>query len=70
MQEGAHQNDAAPMKDPCIAEEKGIIKKEKGKLIKWEGGGVGVCEPRFWRFEDYKCSERWRQGGSSSSLKS
>ena len=32
MQEGAHQNDAAPMnlEDPCITE-------EKGKLIKWEG---------------------------------
>ena len=30
-------------KDPCITE-------EKGKLVKWEGGGVG-----FWRFEDYKC---------------
>ena len=50
-------------KGPCITE-------EKGKLIKWEGGGVGVCEPGFWRFEDCKCSERWRQGGSSSSLKS
>ena len=32
-------------KNPCITE-------EKGKLIKWEGGGVGVCEPGFWRFED------------------
>ena len=43
MQEGAHQNDAAPMylsKDPCITE-------EKGKLIEGEGGGVGVCEPGF-----------------------
>ena len=50
-------------KDPCITE-------EKGKLIKWGGGGVGVCEPEFWRFEDCKCSERWRQGESSSSLKS
>ena len=39
-------------KDPCITE-------EKGKLIKCEGGGVGVCEPGFWRFEDCKCSERW-----------
>ena len=29
---------------------------------------MGVCEPGFWRFEDFKCSERWRQGGSSSSL--
>ena len=27
-------------KDPCITE-------EKGKLIKWEGGGVGVCAPGF-----------------------
>ena len=50
-------------KDPCITE-------KKGKLIKWEGGGVGVCEPGFWRFEDCKCSERRRQGGSSSFLKS
>ena len=50
-------------KDPCITE-------EKGKLIKWEGGGVGFCEPGFWRFEDCKCSEKWRQGGSSNSLKS
>ena len=40
-------------KDPCITE-------EKGKLIKWEGGGVGVCAPEFWRFEDYKC---WKNGG-------
>ena len=32
-------------KDPCITE-------EKGKLIKWEGGGVGVCAVRIWRFED------------------
>ena len=32
-------------KDPCITE-------EKGKVIKWEGGGVGFCEPGFWRFED------------------
>ena len=36
MQEGAHQNDAAPMYLESITE-------EKGKLIKWEGGGVGVC---------------------------
>ena len=35
-------------KDPCITE-------KKGKLIKWEGGGVGICEPGFWRFEDCKC---------------
>ena len=27
-------------KEPCITE-------EKGKLIKLEGGGVGVCEPGF-----------------------
>ena len=27
-------------KDPCITE-------EKGKLIKGEGGGVGVCAPGF-----------------------
>ena len=25
-------------KDTCITE-------EKGKLIKWEGGGIGVCAP-------------------------
>ena len=43
MQEGAHQNDAAPLyisKDPCITE-------EKGKLIKREGGGEGFCEPNL-----------------------
>ena len=50
-------------KDPCITE-------GKRKLIKWEGGGVAVYAPGFRRFEDYKCSERWMQGGSSSSLKS
>ena len=27
-------------KDPCITE-------EKGKLIKWEGGGGGVCASGF-----------------------
>ena len=48
-------------KDHCIT-------KEKGKLIKWEGGSVGVCAG-FWRFEDYKCWERWEPGESSSSLK-
>ena len=42
-------------KDPCITE-------EKGKLIKCEGGGVGVCALGFWRFEDFKCWERWRPG--------
>ena len=36
-------------KDPCITE-------EKGKMFKWEGGGVGVWEPGFWRFEDCKYS--------------
>ena len=50
-------------KDLCITE-------EKGKLIKWEGGCVSVCALGFWRFEDYKCGERWRQGESSSSLTS
>ena len=34
-------------KDPYITE-------EKGKLIKWEGGGIGVCALGFWRFEDFK----------------
>ena len=50
-------------KDPCITE-------EKGKLIKWQGGGAGFCEPGFSRFEDCKCLEIRRQGGSSNSLKS
>ena len=48
MQEVAHQNDAAPMYlDPCITE-------EKGKLIKWEGGG----------FEGLKIVSARKDGGS------
>ena len=40
-------------KDLCIT-------KEKGKLIKWKGGGLGVYTPGLWRFEGYKCRERRR----------
>ena len=40
-------------KDPCIIE-------EKGKLIKWEGGGVGVSAPDF---EGLKIISAGKDGG-------
>ena len=46
-------------KDPCITE-------EKEKLIRWEGGGVGFCEPGFWRFEEIISARK--DGGSSNSI--
>ena len=67
MQEGAHQNDAAPM---YLERSLHYRKEEKVDQVEYIGGGVGVGAPGFGRFEDYKCSESWRQGGSSSSLKS
>ena len=39
-------------KDPCLTE-------EKGKLIKWEGGGVGACEPGF---DGLKIVSAWKDG--------
>ena len=40
-------------KDPCITE-------EKGKLVKWEGGGEGVCAPGF---EGLKIISARKDGG-------
>ena len=39
MQEGAHQNDAAP-----LYLERSLHYQKEGKFDQWEGGGVGFCE--------------------------
>ena len=50
MQEGTHQEDAAPMDL-----ERPLKKK---KVIKRKGGGVSVCTPGSWRFVGCNCRER------------
>ena len=57
MQEGAHQNDAAPMYLEIF---RSLHTEEKGKLIKWEGGGVGVGAPGF---EGLKIISARKDGG-------
>ena len=50
----------ARMMQPLCIPKESCITDEKGKLFKWEGGGVGVCAPGF---EGLKIISARKDGG-------